>query len=111
MTRIRIHMDLHWFGSLAPQTPVIRFCRSVVQNSGAVENCMAVAGFSVGEITALIFTGAISFSEGITLVKIRGEAMQVYKLLRFPKKILKQCLGDLPIGLRYPALGSESSRQ
>jgi [acyl-carrier-protein] S-malonyltransferase len=53
------------------------FCTSFVQNSGAVENCMAVAGFSVGEITALIFTGAISFSEGITLVKIRGEAMQV----------------------------------
>jgi len=44
--------------------------------SEAVSNCMAVAGFSVGEITALIFTGAISFSEGINLVKIRGEAMQ-----------------------------------
>jgi len=42
----------------------------------AVENCLAVAGFSVGEITALIFSGAISFSEGIQLVKIRGEAMQ-----------------------------------
>jgi malonyl CoA-acyl carrier protein transacylase len=38
---------------------------------------MAVAGFSVGELTALIFTGAITFSEGISLVKIRGEAMQV----------------------------------
>ena len=41
-----------------------------------VENVMAVAGFSVGEITAAIFTGAISFGEGINLVKVRGEAMQ-----------------------------------
>ena len=47
------------------------------QNRPAVENCMAVAGFSVGELTALIFSGAITFSEGINLVKIRGEAMQV----------------------------------
>lgn len=42
----------------------------------AVEECMAVAGFSVGELTAAIFTGSVSFSEGINLVKIRGEAMQ-----------------------------------
>jgi len=46
------------------------------KKSSAVENCMAVAGFSVGEITALIFTGALSFSEGIKLVNVRGEAMQ-----------------------------------
>jgi len=46
------------------------------ENPKAIENCTAVAGFSVGEITALIFTGALSFSEGINLVKIRGEAMQ-----------------------------------
>jgi hypothetical protein len=44
---------------------------------------MAVAGFSVGELTALIFTGAITFSEGISLVKIRGEAMQVGLTLGF----------------------------
>jgi len=41
-----------------------------------VEQCMAVAGFSVGELTAAIFTGALTFSEGINLVKVRGEAMQ-----------------------------------
>jgi len=46
------------------------------KQSEAVENCMAVAGFSVGELTAAIFTGAISLSEGINLVKVRGEAMQ-----------------------------------
>jgi len=42
----------------------------------AVEECMAVAGFSVGEITAAIFSGAVTLSEGINLVKVRGEAMQ-----------------------------------
>ena len=42
----------------------------------AVENCIAVAGFSVGEVTAAIFTGALSLGEGINLVKVRGEAMQ-----------------------------------
>lgn len=30
----------------------------------AVERCVAVAGFSVGEITALIFSGAITFDDG-----------------------------------------------
>ena len=37
---------------------------------------MAVAGFSVGELTAAIFTGALSLAEGINLVRVRGEAMQ-----------------------------------
>jgi len=46
------------------------------QQSGAVENCLAVAGFSVGELTAAIFSGALTLSEGINLVKVRGEAMQ-----------------------------------
>ena len=41
-----------------------------------VEQCIAVAGFSVGEITAAIFTGALSLGDGINLVKVRGEAMQ-----------------------------------
>jgi len=42
----------------------------------AVEECLAVAGFSVGELTAAIFTGALTLTEGISLVKVRGEAMQ-----------------------------------
>lgn len=42
----------------------------------AVEECMAVAGFSVGEVTAAIFSGAVTLSEGINLVKVRAEAMQ-----------------------------------
>jgi len=42
----------------------------------AVEECLAVAGFSVGEVTAAIFTGALTLTEGISLVKVRGEAME-----------------------------------
>jgi [acyl-carrier-protein] S-malonyltransferase len=34
----------------------------------SVKNCIAAAGFSVGEITALIFSGAISFEDGVKLV-------------------------------------------
>lgn len=31
----------------------------------AVLNCVATAGFSVGEITALVFAGALQFDEGV----------------------------------------------
>jgi len=30
-----------------------------------VQNCIATAGFSVGEITSLIFSGALTFEDGI----------------------------------------------
>lgn len=31
----------------------------------AVLNCVATAGFSLGEITALVFAGALQFDEGV----------------------------------------------
>jgi [acyl-carrier-protein] S-malonyltransferase len=31
----------------------------------AIESCMATAGFSIGEISALVFAGALSFEEGL----------------------------------------------
>lgn len=30
----------------------------------AIENCVAAAGFSVGEYAALVFAGAMSFEDG-----------------------------------------------
>ncbi|XP_065576929.1 probable malonyl-CoA-acyl carrier protein transacylase, mitochondrial isoform X2 [Artemia franciscana] len=45
-------------------------------NPRAVEGCVATAGFSLGEITALTFAGAFSFETGLKLVQIRAEAMQ-----------------------------------
>lgn len=42
----------------------------------AEESCVAAAGLSLGEYTALAFAGAITFEEGLRLVQLRGEAMQ-----------------------------------
>ena len=50
--------------------------RLYLDRPDAVERCVGAAGFSVGEITALIFSGAISFDDGIKLVRTRAEAMQ-----------------------------------
>lgn len=41
-----------------------------------VENCSLAAGLSLGEYTALAFAGAISFEDGLRVVRKRGEAMQ-----------------------------------
>jgi [acyl-carrier-protein] S-malonyltransferase len=38
--------------------------------------CQATAGLSLGEYTALVFAGALSFAEGLRVVQRRGEAMQ-----------------------------------
>jgi len=38
--------------------------------------CVAAAGLSLGEYTALTFAGALSFRDGLQLVQRRGEAMQ-----------------------------------
>ncbi|MEQ1905900.1 MAG: ACP S-malonyltransferase [Pirellulaceae bacterium] len=41
-----------------------------------VEACAATAGLSLGEYTALVFAGALSFDDGLKVVQQRGEAMQ-----------------------------------
>jgi [acyl-carrier-protein] S-malonyltransferase len=38
--------------------------------------CEMTAGLSLGEYTALVFSGALSFEDGLRVVKRRGEAMQ-----------------------------------
>jgi [acyl-carrier-protein] S-malonyltransferase len=42
----------------------------------AEKDCVATAGLSLGEYTALVFAGAMSFEEGLRLVQQRGAAMQ-----------------------------------
>jgi [acyl-carrier-protein] S-malonyltransferase len=42
----------------------------------ADSQCVAAAGLSLGEYTALVFAGALSFADGLRLVQQRGEAMQ-----------------------------------
>lgn len=41
-----------------------------------IERCEAAAGLSLGEYSALVFCGALSFADGLRLVQRRGEAMQ-----------------------------------
>src|SRR3954468_20162571 len=42
----------------------------------ALNDVVAAAGLSLGEYTALVFAGAMSFADGLKVVKARGEAMQ-----------------------------------
>src|SRR5205809_3296595 len=42
----------------------------------AVSECAGTAGLSLGEYTALVFAGALSFRDGLRVVQRRGEAMQ-----------------------------------
>src|SRR5262252_780551 len=42
----------------------------------AVESCQGTAGLSLGEYTALVFAGAMHFTDGLRVVRKRGEAMQ-----------------------------------
>jgi [acyl-carrier-protein] S-malonyltransferase len=39
-------------------------------------SCVATAGLSLGEYTALVFAGAMTFADGLRLVQKRGQAMQ-----------------------------------
>lgn len=41
-----------------------------------VLSCELTAGLSLGEYTALVFSGAMSFADGLRVVQCRGEAMQ-----------------------------------
>jgi [acyl-carrier-protein] S-malonyltransferase len=43
---------------------------------GAESSCVAAAGLSLGEYTALVFAGALDFPDGLRLVQRRGAAMQ-----------------------------------
>jgi [acyl-carrier-protein] S-malonyltransferase len=46
-------------------------------NSEAAERPGCVAGLSLGEYTALTVAGVLDFEDGIKLVKLRGEAMEI----------------------------------
>lgn len=46
------------------------------QSPDVVAQCEWAAGLSLGEYTALVFAGAVSFEDGLRVVQKRGEAMQ-----------------------------------
>ncbi|XP_018646923.1 [acyl-carrier protein] S-malonyltransferase [Schistosoma mansoni] len=41
-----------------------------------IKNCVVTAGFSLGEISALVFSGALTYEEGLHIIRVRAEAMQ-----------------------------------
>jgi [acyl-carrier-protein] S-malonyltransferase len=45
-------------------------------NPQTVDACTATAGLSLGEYTALVFAGVMSFEDGLRVVQQRGSAMQ-----------------------------------
>lgn len=47
-----------------------------VSNLPLADQCSVAAGLSLGEYTALVFAGSLSFENGLRLVKLRAEAMQ-----------------------------------
>src|SRR5262249_4188985 len=75
----------------------------------AVSACTAAAGLSLGEYTALVFAGALSFRDGLRVVQRRGEAMQaaadatpsgmVSVLLLEPAKVEELCARARSFGL------------
>lgn len=50
--------------------------RSQEGGQAILDSVDVAAGLSLGEYTALAFAGALSFEDGLKLVKLRGEAMQ-----------------------------------
>jgi [acyl-carrier-protein] S-malonyltransferase len=47
-----------------------------VNKPDLVDSCTAAAGLSLGEYTALVFAGVMSFEDGLAVVHERGRAMQ-----------------------------------
>lgn len=58
-------------------TSLARIAQLKEERPLAIENCVGAAGYSLGEITALVFAGALPFDQALQLVQIRGEAMQM----------------------------------
>ena len=46
------------------------------ENADLVKSCSATAGLSLGEYTALVFAGVLTFEDGLRVVQQRGLAMQ-----------------------------------
>jgi len=77
-------------------------------NPEIVEHCSVTAGLSLGEYTALVFAGAMSFADGLRVVQKRGQAMQaasnatasgmVSILLLDREKVLELCRQASDVG-------------
>lgn len=45
------------------------------ERPSVIESCVGVIGSSVGEISALVFSGALSFEDGLRLIQIRNKSI------------------------------------
>lgn len=61
----------------------------------ALRDCVAAAGLSLGEYTALTFAGSLAFADGVRLVQKRGQAMQAASDVR-PSGMVSVLGLDLP---------------
>lgn len=78
------------------------------ENPAIVDSCSVTAGLSLGEYTALVFAGAMSFEDGLRVVQKRGQAMQaaadatasgmVSILLLDREKVLELCRQASDVG-------------
>lgn len=67
-------------------------------NPAAVDGAAAAAGLSLGEYTALVFAGALSFEDGLKIVKVRAESMAAAAQAGDPHGMLSVVgLGDADI--------------
>ena len=60
-----------------------------------VDQCAATAGLSLGEYTALVFAGSMSFEDGLRVVRERGRAMQAAAEAT-PSGMVSALLLDIP---------------
>lgn len=45
-------------------------------NPKAIEECYATAGFSIGEYSSLVLSGAMTYEDALKVIKVRAESMQ-----------------------------------
>jgi [acyl-carrier-protein] S-malonyltransferase len=82
LAEVCIHGPAEKLNSTAVSQPAIFVCSLAALEAlrasdlPAEQECAATAGLSLGEYTALVFAGALSFADGLRVVKRRGEAMQ-----------------------------------
>lgn len=81
--------------SSGPEDELTRRCQTAVlvtalaalervrdERPGAIERVRGVAGFSLGEIAALVFADALSFERALRLVELRAAAMRAASVAR-----------------------------
>lgn len=89
-------LDLTNFSQPALYVTSLAALEVLKQNSPeVVERCELAAGLSLGEYTALVFAGAMSFADGLRVVQARGEAMQAAADAN-PSGMVSALLLDLP---------------